>query len=326
MAGKFAVYLFKFAIPVFFMISGFFLFRPDAPTNEKIKALKRKALHIFKILLFAELLSAVFFIAKALVVKECYAFDFSAGDILINCFTGTFFNGTLWFLYALFWSYVLMWIALAVVRFIRNRRTLHPGLAGENTNLLTFNKFTPPRLLNYLTAGGIIFLTHVIVRVAIRDNDWYDIRMFRNALMYGMPFILAGYEIRRSQQRRWYKRIAVTNIRTCALLFLAGYALSIGEYLLTRTSIDIYIGTTLSAWAVFTFCASSETRVKNKIMIYIGEKLSLYVYILHLFVIDILGDLGDSIAYRWCMPLAAVAITLLLSALYRQIKTAISHK
>ena len=123
------------------------------------------------------------FMSNEGVVKECYAFDFSAGDILINCFTGTFFNGTLWFLYALFWSYVLMWIALAVVRFIRNRRTLHPGLAGENTNLLTFNKFTPPRLLNYLTIGGIIFLTHVIVRVAIRDNDCYDIRMFRNALM-----------------------------------------------------------------------------------------------------------------------------------------------
>lgn len=107
--GKFVAYLFKFAVPLFFMVSGYFLFKPGMNKESKIKNLKRKARHIFFILLSAEALSAAYFVTGSLFNMESYALPaLSISDILINCLTGTFFNGTLWFLYALLWSYLLI--------------------------------------------------------------------------------------------------------------------------------------------------------------------------------------------------------------------------
>lgn len=150
--------------------------------------------------------------------------------------------------------------------------------------------------------------------------DFYDVRMFRNAVMYGLPFILIGYGIRKAEHKTWYRRFSVTSPITCFLLFIAGYLFSIGEYAATKTSIDVYFGTILSSWAIFTFCVSYGKRVQSRMLIFIGEKLSLYVYVIHLFVIDAFSRLSNQATYQWCLPIIAITVSILLSYIYYCIK------
>lgn len=294
-AGKFAAYFFKFAVPLFFMISGYFLYKPTLTKEEKVKNLKRKIGHIFKILVTAELLSALFFIVKDYLSTGKYKFTLTHTDIFINCFTGTFFNGTLWFLYSLLWAYVIIYI---------------------------YKKITPPYLtnINLFILGLIIFVVHIFLRTLIKNTEFYDARMFRNALMYGLPFILMGYGIRKSKTTDWYCKLAIKNPIICISLYIVGYIISVGEYALTHTSIDIYLGTILSTWALFTFCVSSPLKIKNDLFIFIGEKLSLYVYIIHLFIIDIFSSLSNNLFYKWALPFIAIGMSILISFVYYQIK------
>lgn len=295
-AGKFAAYLFKYAVPLFFMISGYFLYKPSLSKEEKVKNLKRKIGHIFRILVTAELLSACFFIIKDYLNTGEYRFTLTYTDICINCFSGTFFNGTLWFLYSLLWAYVIIYI---------------------------YKKITPPYLINVnlLISGLIIFVIHIFLRTIIKNMEFYDVRMFRNALMYGLPFILMGYGIRKSEMTAWYHKLAITNPIICISLYILGYIVSVGEYALTHTSIDIYIGTILSTWALFTFCVSAPIKIKNKYLLIIGEKLSLYVYIVHIFVIEIFSSLSDNSLYKWILPFIAIGISILISFGYYYIKS-----
>lgn len=299
-SGKFVAYMFKFAVPLFFMVSGYFLFKPTMERGGKIKNLKRKAKHIFFILLSAEFLSAIYFIAKGLIVDGHYSFSvLTIPDVVEKCLAGTFFNGTLWFLYALFWSYLLILVYICV---------------------------TPPKeILNYVVVGMIILIFHIVMRVAIRNTDFYEVSMFRNAIVYGMPFILIGYGIKVSEHTKWYKRISVTNPIVCFIIFIVGYIMSIVEYAITKTSLDIYIGTIFSAWAIFTFCVSSKKKIQNKILVFIGEKLSLYIYIVHLLVIETLGGLSDKAIYKWSMPLIAITISILVSFVYYRTKQIFAH-
>lgn len=293
--GKFVAYLFKFAVPLFLMISGYFLFKPGMGKINQIKNLKRKARHILIILISAELLSAVYFIGKGWIVDGSYSFSaFTLSNTLVTCLTGTFFNGTLWFLYALLWSYLILLIAIKVL-----------PVRGK---------------INYVLLGVLIFLFHIFLRVAIRDESFYDVRMFRNAVLYGLPFIFIGYGIRKAERTTWYQRLSVTSPLICLVVFVAGYVISVGEYALTRTSIDVYIGTILSSWAMFTFCVSADRKIHNRFLIFVGEKLSLYVYIVHLFVIDAFSGISDQTLYKWCLPLMAVAGSILISYLYYLIK------
>lgn len=294
--GKFAAYLFKFAVPLFFMISGYFLYKPSLSKEEKVKNLKRKIRHIFEILIMAELLSALFFIIKDYLNTGEYRCILAPADFFINCFTGTFFNGTLWFLYSLLWSYIIIYL---------------------------YQKITPFRFnnVNLFILGVVVFLIHILLRTIIKNTEFYDVRMFRNALMYGLPFILMGYGIRKSETANWYHRLSVTNPTLCILLYILGYIISIGEYALTHTSIDIYLGTILSTWALFTFCVSSSIRIENRLLVFIGEKLSLYVYIIHLFVIVIFSSFSEYTLYKWALPCIAICMSIFVSFIYYLIKS-----
>lgn len=44
--GKFALYLFKFAVPLFFMVSGYFLFRPELDRRAKLQNQTKGSSHI----------------------------------------------------------------------------------------------------------------------------------------------------------------------------------------------------------------------------------------------------------------------------------------
>ncbi len=144
--------------------------------------------------------------------------------------------------------------------------------------------------------------------------------MFRNAVMYALPFMLMGYGIRcaKDTEDTWYKKLSVNSPRMCCVLFIAGYLCSIAEYAFHKTSIDIYFGTLLSVWALFTFTINFHSMNSPKLA-FIGRQLSLYVYVVHLIVIDVLSSLSMHPIYRWILPILAILVSISVAWIYEHL-------
>lgn len=281
--GKLLAYCLKIAIPIFFMTSGFFLYNNEKNVVEK--SLPRKIKHILKLLILSELFYGVY----------TFLFDQSSiqfggfCDIILKLFTGTFFNGTLWFLYALLWSYI-------IIIFI-NKKDLYK--------------------ISYILAP-ITLVLHIIIRAIVKNASWYNAMLFRNCLFYGLPFVIIGIWIKKNQEKLSKK---ISN-KTCIIGSIIGEVIVAIEYLITKTSLDIYIGTIISSFFVFIFSIKNPNKYFSKILEYIGEKLSMLMYILHILAINIVTDIAiwlnmsDSITFEWIKPIIVVCITIIMSYTY----------
>lgn len=284
--GSLISYLFKFTVPLFFMISGYFLYKSPMKSEEKIKVLKTKIMKTLKLLIVAELLYFIFnMILVFLGFEEFSDFALSWYDIIINIFTGTYFNGTLWFIYALLYSYILILLLEKLKINYSNKRCI----------IVMF--------------GILIF--HIISRVVINHFDIYEewglVRLYRSALLYGLPFVLIGYYIKQNNVK-----LELFPIKT-VILFGLGYFVSVLQYLITRISIDQDFGSIFSAIILFIFFSSYKEIKSCKIFAFIGKNLSLYVYILHLAIITVINLIFESGVMLWINPLISVLITLLVA-------------
>ena len=285
--GKLIGYLFKFAVPVFFMISGYYLYKDNINKNEKLATLLRKAKKIFKLLLVSELIYLVIYLIKIFFgYADFNSLYFSVKDILINIFTGTFFNGTLWFLYAMLYAYFILFIM-------------------EKFDLNKPNK-------NYVIIAFTILFIHIILRIILKKYNFYDIRLFRSALLYGLPFMMIGYF--KKNNNIFNNR----NIKITLIMFFAGYFISGGQYLVFKQSLDQDFGSILSSLALFTYFINPYNKTISKIISYIGERLSLYVYIIHLAIIDFISIALNKGLLLWLKPIVSVLVTVLVSfAIYK---------
>ena len=103
----------RFCVPIFFMVSGYFCFKP-VTVSEKIKKggdgliVKRKVIHIGKITLYASLFYLTFVFLQHLVFHNLnFAITWK------NIFNWVVFNepkvvaGQYWFLFALLYAYII---------------------------------------------------------------------------------------------------------------------------------------------------------------------------------------------------------------------------
>ena len=101
--GNLIIYAFRFPVPIFFMITGYYSYEKDRTWIFK------RTLGILKILLLTELLYGAWYMAAALFdngslslyLRTLEGFRHPFRTILC----GTVFNPTLWYLYAAFWTY-----------------------------------------------------------------------------------------------------------------------------------------------------------------------------------------------------------------------------
>lgn len=275
------LYPLKFAVPVFFLISGFYCYN----VNRKIvqKKLPKKIIHILKILLVSEALYGIYYIIHN---NDIIALN-DLKEIIVKIFTGTFFNGTLWFLYALFWGYVSMYII--------NKYNLYKKA--------------------YIIAP-IILIFHMIIRIWAKTQDWYNVNYFRSFLLYGLPFLLMGSFIK-SREKEITSNI--TN-RMCIIGVIIGEVLVCIEYIITRTALDFYIGTIIVALCLFIFAIKNPNKYFFTGMEAIGEKLSMYVYVVHIFAIDISSGICEKISnimdinvISYFVPVISVLLSLIIS-------------
>lgn len=272
--GNIVSYILKFAVPVFFMISGYFSYYERK--DDRIDRLPKKIIHILKLLVIAELVYAVEYLIKNNGIPQ-----YSFSEILSKIFVGTFFNGTLWFLYALVWSYVLLYFIY---------------------------KTGKEKWFYYM--APIILIVHVISRIIIKNQEWYNVYFYRNFLMYGLPFVLMGSYIRFNEK----KIKSICSNKICISGIIIGELIMMGEWFLTKTAVDIYIGTIIASLYIFIFAIMNPEKYVNKHFEFIGAKLSMYVYIIHLFAIEIASEyICKSSIMKYLVPIIAIIISLIFA-------------
>lgn len=285
----------RFAVPVFFMLSGFF-FQGQRHHGKQIRK-------ILVLCIGANLFHFVFLLAlNALTGHSSAAFLGSLVNIQVwmdfLLLNQSPISSPLWYLGAL--VYVLVLVSL-----LGDRRTLVYPLIPV---LLILN-------LVLGTYSPVVFGRPLSIEIS------------RNFLFVGLPFFLLGDYLRRRESIPEWKMLF-----SCLAL---GLALSFGEnYLLHKAGLlvnqDFYFGTVFVAYALFRMTQRGSAMFENalcrKAALW-GRRYSLGIYILHPMVIQLckafLSRFGDtypllSRAYILFAPLIVFSLSLLLSAVCYQ--------
>jgi peptidoglycan/LPS O-acetylase OafA/YrhL len=287
--GKIISYCFKFNVPIFFMISGFFLYSLD--NNQIINRIKKQISKIAKMMLFCFVFYGLFdFIVKCYIdnsiLKEKWIIDtFNISELPRKLLFGTFFNGTLWYLYALIWSYILL--------------------------LLFFNYSKYSKLL---FSVPIIFIIHIVTRIYVKYHnfDWYFANYWRSCFLYGIPFILLGFIIANNKN----SLVKINNKILCIVAVL-GLLLQFVEYYLFKQSLDFYFGSIFYSISLFILAIKYPLLKYNDTINYIGEKLSMYIYIIHFSIIIFLSHIYSISGFSpYLRPILAVLISILIAQIY----------
>lgn len=291
--GKAISYLFKFAVPCFFMISGYFLYANDA--NKVRERCLRRFTKNLKLLLWATVLYAgidIFRLANegSFSLLNWLTTNFSLPELLPKIFLGSFFNGTMWYLHALLWSYICIYLLSKIAKLQR---------------------------LHWL-AFALLFL-HLIVRLYARTQgfEWFTPKYFSNFAGFGVPFILIGYTLAAHYEK-------LNTFKDSQLLGLAaiGFVMQYAEYYVFKQPMDIFLGSILFSIGLFAFALKHPTQKFSQSLNYIGEELSLTIYIEHIAVLWLMGLFitFDSVWLQWIHPIVAVLICILVAIVWKKIK------
>ena len=98
--------------------------------------------------------------------------------------------------------------------------------------------------------------------------------LYRNAYLLGLPFFIIGYCFRIHEDR-----ISTINERIIISGIVIGTVLSIIEGYINHQR--LYIGTVVLSLAIFTFVIKDKNFGNGSLLFYLGNKLSLNLYIVH---------------------------------------------
>lgn len=299
----------RFAVPFFFMISGFYLYNPDrAVVSKKMPKKIRK-------ILFLAIFAFCIYTAEAFVINVIVnrqpIIEFLSDNFSVNfwmkfilCNT-TVVGGKVdidWYLWATVYCYLILWIVnkLNLYKYIY---WLIPVLIiGHLTISLTRNYVFP--------IGGI---------------DYHNVYV-RNWLFNGLPFMLLGRYVAENKEAL----ISRFNNQACLLLAFIGMVFSCverffyGKLLTVEPSICLF--TCPFTFFLFIFAVKNSSNTIWKPMEYVGAKLSLFVYIMHRLVIDGLNfivktlsvSIYESIIYEWIRPILVVMVTLIAALIFTE--------
>lgn len=291
-AGDIIIYAFRFSVPVFFMVSGYYCFG---------KSGRWISSHIRKTLTAILITEAVSGLVNLCVMRLVYSVSirnyltgiFSGFSPVKVIFFGSLFNGTLWYLYAMFWTWCILWLA---------------------------RRYNRVRLLYYLILPTLAI--HILGRYYCQQH--YDIEklvfLFRSFLLFGLPFTSMGYFIAE------HKPLILSRLsrRRCLIIVFMGHCLIVCEYFLSRRYMDLHFSTVVISAGLFLYTVVKPDTALFPGLQFIGAKLSGYIYYAHSIVITLVGAAAAALSveqaplYRWFRPLiVTAAATAAARALYR---------
>lgn len=292
-AGRVVAYLMKFNVPCFFLISGFFLY--SLSETSVIDKSKRQIAKILKLLAISFILYGPVFCLidclgpNNLTFNEWFTEELGWHKIPQKILVGSFFNGSLWYLHSLFWAYVLL--------------------------IITSKFFKPSKML---WLAPVLLILHIILRIyaKIEFADIYDAAHWRSFLHYALPFMLLGYTCAK------YKEFILSRLSDRVLIAIAviGCMMQFGEYAIHKQSLDIYFGTIFYALALFAIALRHPKEKLNNFLNYVGEKLSMPIYIVHVGAITILLTINAYYHINpWIMPFLAIILSYVFALIWRRI-------
>lgn len=284
--GDGIIYALRFPIPIFLMISGYYSFSK--------KSYLKSALKTLRLLIFGELITATtIWISFLTDMSNTNPLEIiSQTNFIKVIFFGTVFNGTLWYLYAMFWGWLLFYIA------------------SKNTYGFFILKCSIIPLL----------LTHIFVRMFV--TKYYDINkqvfLFRSTILFVIPFFMIGRLIAEHQHVILQK---LSGIKSLILIF-NGMFLTIIEYVVWKQFMDLQISTIFISIGLFIFSLQHPKFAPSKLLTQIGY-MSSYVYLFHIPVIILLKPIllksfSDTVTTN-IMPYLVITITISISYIYTKI-------
>lgn len=290
LVGSAIIYGLRFPIPVFFLITGYYC---------REETCLKKAGKTLVLLVQAEAIAALALLAGSLIQgRSVFALQVTQPwDVIRILLSGGVFNGTLWYLYATVWSYIIFWL----FRKINGMKALYAAAI--------------PLLL--LNVSGRVYVT-----VNYDINEY--VFLFRSTLLFAVPFVAIGHFIRKHENDILRR---LTNPRI-ALIILFGLCLIVVEYLCWRKFMDFHISTFFVAVGLFLFGIKNPEMRHFGLFTQVGKYLSKYVYILHVPVIILAEAIWHDTAFLDTVffPMLVLGVTLTVSCGYVLLKSAILKK
>lgn len=247
----------RFCVPFFFMVSGYFCFRPlfastipnvsgNVNGGAKWASLWRKIRHVGKITFYASLFYIVYLILRSLFVP--IDFSFSINQILdwIIFNSPVIIAGQYWFLFALLYAYIFYGIL-------------------EKLGLRKFS---------YLLAA-ILFVVYICLAQGahITGTNIYKL-FYRNWLVEAFPYFMLGHWIHENQDKiRMSNRMLLTTIVVTTLLCWV-------ERWTMGREFGVNVASIPQVFAIFVYGVKNPMRHKS-VMQRLGRDCSMLVYILH---------------------------------------------
>lgn len=251
----------RFAVPFFFMISGYYVY--DENMQMLVRKIPRKIKHIAVLLVITEIVYLIWHVVQYAIlggfenVYAWFADVFSVSTILrLLLFQTTPIGDVSWFLVALLLCYIAIWF-----------------VAKQNL-WKSISIFIPVLLLTNIIVGELIPFLKI-------DTQWY---WCSNFLVLGFPFFCLGSLIKKNQHGFCEK---YTTQKLVLIISLSVVCITI-ERVLTDAS-QLFIGNIFLTLALFLLCIKCPNLFKKRNFgEEVGKKHAFYVYIFHPIVRDIL--------------------------------------
>lgn len=293
--GKYFISLTRIAVPIFFMITGYFY--QESVNKGRIH---EQIIKVIKLCVYSNFFYFIFncFIATKHnniinYINNCFSVK---SVIKFFIFNDTPIEGHLWYLGALL--YVL--VIISTIDKLKNREILYP--------------FIPILLICDLIFGKYSLF---ILRYE------FPFIIVRNWLFVGIPYFLIGDIIRKSDGHN--KKVHTKNIYVCAIVFSITTLLErcILISLNLNATRDHYISTTFLAITMFLLFRQMQGKGLEKVAD-LGRKYSTIIYIIHpifikicnLVVVDNMPLIGH--IYLMVSPIFIFVLSLLFAIEYRK--------
>ncbi len=260
LVSSFVSCLVRFAIPLFFMISGYYIYNADREVVAK--KVPKKVVHILKLSVFSVILYLVYggILSPLLNGKAINFMDYLANEFTYKkVWNLIVFNqwGILWFLFALLYCYLIL-IPINKYDWYKKAYILIPVLIGL-----------------------LIFARGIIQYLALIPEE-INIIYFRNFIFMGFPFFMLGNMIHKYENHLLNK---ITGKRLI-LIMCAGTTISCIERYIV--ALEFFIGTLFAVVCIFIYALQNPDNRIIKPVAKIGRDYSLVMYIGHPIANDIL--------------------------------------
>lgn len=279
----------RFAVPFFFMVSGYFCYRAQGTTNYP-----RKVRHIASIILFA---CTVYVIYRALTGGS---FDITRRQlfewVVLN--EPVIVAGQLWFLFALLYDYIVFGLLDT------------GGIVGLTKALVPIN------LVLYVVLAQGAHLAGIKI-----PNPIYRNFLIEGLLLFSLGYWLHAYE----------RRIRVPNGLLVAGIVLFT-ALCPVERLLIGRDFGINLVTFPQVLCIFLYCLQNPSVGEGSPLEVLGERYSLYVYVLHPLFWKLLErfyklyGLKKSVPAQYAMPILCIMLSIIASVAVVRVKGLIDER